>query len=428
MEVKQHSAKWQATTLEFLRHGYREWLQNNLKGDPAIWIIAFFLSIFGVVVVYSASSTLAFVYHDGDTGHFLRKHLSLVILSWLTMYAAHLVPVRHYGRAAKFFLWISVPLLIATFAYGKIMHPDETPRWIKLPFGFSFQPSDLAKISLVVSLAAMLAKRQNIPSQDYKPHVFWNMMIWIFVVCILIMFTNNSTAILLGATCFVMFYIGRVPRYYMSRFVATLIGVLLVGIFALVLMPDEKKSSDKKANQEQTSITQKSVLPKVFTRVGTLKGRIVRWWRGEVADQSRESYIAIANGGTTGIRPGGSHQRNYLKESANDFIFAIIIEEYGLLTAIAVVLAYVLLIVRGVRTVERTTHSFHGLLVAGLMLSIGLQAFTNMCVAVGLVPVTGQPLPLVSLGGTSLLFTALALGIVQSVNRAQNEEAKNGRA
>lgn len=417
MEVKQHSTKTMALATDFFKHGYKDWLQNNLKGDPAIWVIAFFLSVFGVLVVYSASSTLAFVYHDGDTGHFLRKHLSLVILSWLTMYAAHLVPASYYGRAAKFFLWLSVPLLIATFIYGKIMHPEETPRWIKLPFGFSFQPSDLAKISLVISLAAMLAKRQKLEREEYKPHVFWNMMIWVFVVCVLIMFTNNSTAILLGTTCFLMFYIGRVPRYYMSRFIATLLGVLLVGILALALTPDDAKNTDKKSNKEPVAAAQKSIISKVFTRAGTFKGRIVRWWRGEVADQSREAYIAIANGGTLGIKPGGSHQRNYLKESANDFIFAIIVEEYGLGMACLIVLAYVILIIRGVRTVEKTQHSFQGLLVAGLMISIILQAFTNMCVSVGLLPVTGQPLPLVSLGGTSLLFTALALGIIQSVNR-----------
>ncbi|MEZ0608352.1 FtsW/RodA/SpoVE family cell cycle protein [Fibrella sp. WM1] len=368
----------------------RDFVRDNLKGDRQIWWIVLFLSILSVLVVYSATGTIAYQKMGGNTEAYLFKHGALVVLGLGCMFLAHRVNYIHYARLSKFGLYLSVPLLI--WAYFKGANLNDASRWITIPLiNQTFQPSDLAKLALISNLAAMLAKRQRVA---YEPQVLVNMIGWIGLICALIVISNASTALLLGATCFLLMYIGRVPRGYLAGMV---LFCLVAGGFALV----------------------------VGQRYQTFVGRISRFQDNEKIDfQVEQSYIALANGGLTGQGPGNSHQRNFLPHPYSDFIYAIIVEEYGLVGGIAVLLAYLWLLTRGMRAIRSSTRPFGGLLSAGLTFSIVIQAMINMSVAVGLVPVTGLPLPLLSMGGTSLLFTGAAIGIVISVSRDEADESK----
>jgi cell division protein FtsW len=369
---------------------FADFIREHLKGDRQIWWIVLFLSILSVLVVYSATGTIAYQKMGGNTEAYLLKHGALVGLGLGCMFLAHRINYIHYARLSKFGLYLSVPLLI--WAYFKGANVNDASRWITIPIiNQTFQPSDLAKLALISNLAAMLAKRQRVA---YEPQVLVNMIGWIGAICALIVISNASTALLLGATCFLLMYIGRVPRGYLAGMV---LFCLVAGGFALV----------------------------VGQRYQTFVGRITRFFdENQIEDQVAHSFIALANGGITGQGPGNSHQRNFLPNSYNDFIYAIIVEEYGLLGGIAVLVTYLWLLMRGMRAIRSSTRPFGGLLSAGLTFSIVIQAMFNMAVAVGLVPVTGQPLPLLSMGGTSLLFTGAAIGIVISVSRDEADESK----
>ena len=369
----------------------RTWIQTHLKGDRQIWWIVLYLSIMSVLVVYSAVGTKAFRELDGNTEVFLLKHGSLLLLGLACTYFAHRVNYVYYARLSKFGLWLSIPLLLWAFFKGTNL--NDASRWVTIPIiNQTFQPSDLAKLALISNLAAMLAKRQRFMSD---PSVLFNLIIWIGVICSLIILSNTSTALLLGATCFLLMYIGRVP----VRYLAYMIGVcVLFGGMALI----------------------------VGQRFGTATNRMKSFMDSDtIVYQVEQSYIALANGGLQGQGPGNSHQRNTLPNPFSDFIYAIIVEEYGLLFGgIPVVLAYILFLWRGMKTLQKATRPFGGLLSAGLTFSIVFQAFASICVAIGLAPVTGQPLPLLSMGGTSLIFTGLAIGIVLSVSRDEVDESK----
>ena len=370
---------------------FRDWTRDNLKGDRQIWWIVLFLSILSVLVVYSATGTIAYQKMEGNTEAYLIKHGALVVLGLGCMFLAHKINYIHYARLSKYGLWLSVPLLL--WAYFKGTNLNDASRWITIPLiNQTFQPSDLAKLALISNLAAMLAKRQRL--SEYKPEVLVNMIGWIGVICALIVISNTSTALLLGLTCFLLMYIGRVPRGYLAGMV---IFCMIVGGFALVL----------------------------GQRYETVLGRLNRFQDTEKIDyQVEQSYIALAHGGIAGTGPGNSHQRNYLPHPYSDFIYAIIVEEYGLIGGVAVLLAYLWLLMRGMRAIRSSSRPFGGLLSAGLTFSIVIQAMINMAVAVGLVPVTGLPLPLLSMGGTSLLFTGAAIGIVIGVSRDEADESK----
>lgn len=368
----------------------RDWAKGNLKGDRHIWYVVLFLSMASIAVVYSATGTIAYQKMEGNTEMYLFKHGSLVILGLACMFFAHRVNYIYYARLSKFGLWLSVPLLL--WAYFKGANLNDASRWITIPLiNQTFQPSDLAKLALISNLAAMLAKRQRV---EYEPAVLVNMIGWIGIICALIVLSNTSTALLLGATCFLLMYIGRVPIRYLAGMVTFCV---IVGGFALVL----------------------------GQRYDTVLGRLERFGdKSKIDYQVEQSYIAIANGGIQGQGPGKSHQRNFLPHPYSDFIYAIIIEEYGLWGGLLTLGAYLYLMARGMRAIQKSTRPFGGLLSAGLTFSIVLQAMINMAVAVGLVPVTGLPLPLLSMGGTSLLFTGVAIGIVISVSRDEADESK----
>jgi len=367
----------------------KEWADRNLKGDPVIWAIVILLSILSILVVYSATGTLAYKNLGGNTEHYLLRHSFLIILSLVAMWAAHQVDYRYYAKISRFALIISVPLLIFSWQFGTSL--NEASRWITIPvINKTFQPSDLAKLALITQLASMLARRQqNI--KDFKESLV-PILLWCGLICGLIAMTDLSTAGLLLVTCMILLFIGRVPLKYlvMLSFVGLISGSIAFSI----------------GQRRETAISriQDFVNP------------------DEIPFQAKQSYIAIASGGIVGKGPGNSVRRNQLPHSYSDFIFAIIVEEYGIIGAVAVILLYLGLLYRGLLTATKSERAFGGLLSAGLSLALVLQAMVNIGVAVGLLPITGLPLPLVSMGGTSLLFTGLSLGIILSVSRGEIDE------
>lgn len=366
------------------------WAQDNLKGDPVIWMIVFFLSIISILVVYSATGTLAFK-RDQQVEQYLINHTLLLLLSLFAMWVAHKIDYRYYSRLSRLALLVSVPLLLYAFFFGSNI--NEANRWIEIPLiNKTFQPSDLAKLALISNLAAMLSRRQqNI--DDVKKSLI-PILVWITVICGLIALSNASTAILLFSTCMLLMFVGRVPLKYL--FILLLVGVMAGG-GALML--------GQRGN----------------TVVSRVKNFISPT---EVSFQAEQSFIAIATGGITGKGPGNSDQRNFLPHPYSDFIFAIIIEEYGIAGGLFVIFLYLALLYRGMRAVNNSERAFGGLLSAGLSFALVLQAMVNIGVSVGVLPVTGLPLPLVSMGGTSLLFTGLSLGIILSVSRGDITEPK----
>jgi cell division protein FtsW len=366
----------------------KQWLRRNLKGDTVIWVIVALLSLVSMLIVYSATGTLAYQRGGGYPEIFLFKHVFFTGIGLLVMWRIHLVNYTYFSRLSRAALLISIPLLILVKVAGVTI--NGATRWLAIPgTGLTFQPADFARLALIANLAAMLAKRQRV---QYDWGVLGKMIAWVVIICFFIALTSTSTAFLLGFTCFLMFYVGRVPAKYL---IAMLIALAAVGALGLI----------------------------VGQRFETAKGRIERFVKQDEY-QAKQGFIAIANGGTIGQGLGNSHQRNYLTQAYSDFIYAIIVEEYGLLGGIFIMLLYTVLLVRGVQNINETNRAFGGLLSAGLTLSIGLQAFTNMAVAVGIFPVTGQPLPLLSMGGTSVLFTCISLGIILSVSRGEVDESK----
>lgn len=370
----------------------KEWADKHLQGDRVIWAVVFALSLISILVVYSSIGTLAFKRSESPE-RLLVTHTFHVLIGLAAMWGAHKVDYRYYSRLSRFALWISVPLLIYTFKAG--VSVNDAARWITIPFiGTSFQPSDFASLALIVNLASMLSKRQqNI--EDIRESLI-PILFWCGMICGLIALTNMSTAILLLITCMLIMFIGRVPTKYLAMLM--FVGILF-GAIAF----------------------------KFGVRGSTMVSRINHWIeasQGKVEPQfqAKHGYIAIATGGVTGKGPGNSDQRNILPNPFADFIFAILVEEYGMIGAIVVIGLYLLLLHRGMKAAYNSERAFGGLLSAGLCFDLVCQAMVNMGVVVGLGPITGQPLPLISMGGTSMVFTGLALGIVLSVSRGEQDE------
>ncbi len=367
-----------------MKNKVQAWVSENVKGDPIIWIIAIAFLLLSILVVYSATGALAYKSRGGNTEYFLFRQTIMVILSLIAMWGAHRIDYRFYAKISKIALLVAAVLLVYTWVSG--INLNSATRWIQIPWiNQQFQPSDFATFALIVSLASMLAKRQ----QDIKnfKESFIPILIWCGVIVGLIALSNFSSAILLFATCMLLMFIGRVPLKYLMLLV--LVGAMAGGI-ALA----------------------------VGQRLETVLSRIDDFMDPtEMSFQGRQSHIAIATGGIVGKGLGQSQQRNFLPESYSDFIYAIIIEEYGLIGGALVAFMYLALLYRGMVTTSKSDHPFGGLLAAGLSFALVLQAFVNMAVAVGLGPVTGLPLPFLSMGGTSLLFTGISMGIILSVSR-----------
>ena len=365
------------------------WLQRNLKGDPVLWGIVILFSMISIAVVYSATGTLAYKKMGGNTEYFLMKHTGLIFVGLLFMWLAHRVDYRYYSRLSLYALLLSVPLLLFTFFMGSNI--NEASRWLTIPvINQTFQPSDLAKLALIAHLASMLSRRQHHVG-DFRTTLM-PVMIWIMVICGLIALTNASTASLLFATCLLLMFIGRVPMKQMALMVV--IGVVVGGV---ALASGQRWKTVQSRIENFSDPTKKTPF------------------------QLEHSYIAIATGGVTGKGPGNSTERNILPHPYSDFIYAVIIEEYGLAGGVFVLFLYLAFLYRGLQTVVNSAGAFGGLLSAGISFSLVLQAMVNMGVAVGLGPITGLPLPLLSMGGTSLIFTGISIGIILSVSRGERE-------
>lgn len=368
---------------------FKAWIDRNFKGDPIIWGIVILLSLFSILVVYSATGSLAYKYAGGNTEIYLIRHSMLIFVSLVVMWFAHQVPYRKYAVYARLGVIISIPLLLITYLFGSNI--NEANRWITIPvINQAFQPSDLAKLALIAAIAVMLAKRQK-DIKSFKS-TFVPVIFAIGLICGLIALANFSTAILLLMTCLLIMFIGRVPVKYLAL-------VLLVGALGL------------------------TAAGFIGQRGATLVSRVEDFLdKDEIPFQAEQSYIAIATGGIGGKGPGNSEQRNSLPHPYSDFIYAIIIEEYGMIGGFSVLFLYLALLYRGMRIVANSNKAFGGLLSAGLSFALVIQALVNMAVAVGLVPITGLPLPLLSMGGTSLVFTGISLGIILSVSRGDHQD------
>jgi cell division protein FtsW len=365
------------------------WLQRNLKGDPILWAIVLLFSFISIAVVYSATGTLAYKKMDGNTEAFLIKHTGLILVGLFCMWLAHTVDYRYYSRLALYALLVSVPLLLFTYLMGSNI--NEASRWLTIPvINQTVQPSDLAKLALISHLASMLSRRQQHLEEFWT--TMFPVMLWVGVICGLIALTNASTASLLFATCLLLMFIGRVPMKQML--VMVVIGVTVGGA---ALASGQRWKTVQSRLESFTDPTKKTPF------------------------QLEHSYIAIATGGVAGKGPGKSTERNILPHPYSDFIYAIIIEEYGLIGGATVLFLYLAFLYRGLKTVMNSYGAFGGLLSAGLSFSLVLQALVNMGVAVGLGPITGLPLPLLSMGGTSLIFTGISIGIILAVSRGERE-------
>ncbi len=366
---------------------FKEWADKNLQGDRVIWAVVFALSLISILVVYSSIGTLAYKRTQSPES-FLLKHTITVFVGLAAMWFAHKVDYRYYSRISKLALWVSIPLLIYTFTNGVSL--NDAARWISIPVIGSFQPSDFASLALIVNLASMLSKsQQNI--DDIKASLI-PILFWCGVICGLIALTNLSTAVLLLITCMLIMFIGRVPTKYLAMliFVGILFGALAI---------------------------------KFGVRGETAKNRILSFVNNnELPFQAKHARIAVATGGVVGKGPGNSDQRNILPHPYSDFVYAIVIEEYGMIGGVIVLVLYLILLHRGMKAAYNSERAFGGLLSAGLSFDLVCQAMVNMGVVVGLGPITGQPLPLISMGGTSMVFTGLSIGIILSVSRGERDE------
>ncbi len=373
----------------------RALLSKYFKGDKVIWGVVATLFLISILAVYSASSTLAYKYKEGNTTYFLFRHTFFLILGFLTVFWTHRIHHKYFMWLAQFLYIASILLLLITLIAG--VNRNFATRWLTIPIiGIDFQTSDFAKFSLIIFLSKILSQNQN-DTNDLKI-AFQPMMIAIISICGLILPSNFSTAALLFAVSWFLLFIGRMNWKYLFG----TLGIIVVafGLFLLIV-----------ANWTGGG------------RIGTWRHRIESFSsdKSERNYQVEQAKIAIATGGIFGKGPGNSSQRNILPHPYSDFIYAFIIEEYGLLGGIFVLILYLYLLYRSVVMVRRISRTFPAFLVIGLTLSIVFQALANMAVAVNLIPVTGQTLPFVSMGGTSILFTSASLGIILSVSRSLEE-------
>jgi len=392
---------------------------SNTKGDKVIWALVVLLVLVSLLAVYSATGTLAYKNYKGNTEIYLFKQVAFIVLGIAVVYFAHLVNYTIYSKVAQILFLLSIPLLFYTLFFGVRM--NEGSRWIRLPIiNLTMQTSDLAKLALFMYLARLLSKKQNV-IKDFRKG-FIPVMAPVAITCLLIAPANLSTALLLGASCLLLMFIGRVN----TKHILMVIGLAMIPIIFLIAAAviRHKSGDDEEVVTKKTSSG-------LFGRVDTWIGRVENFiYGGKDADaddmyQVNQAKIAIAKGGWLGVGPGNSQTRDYLPQAYNDFIFAIIIEEYGLLGGAFIVFIYIVFLYRCIRIFKRCPYAFGAFLALGLSFTLAIQAIANMAVTVNLFPVTGVTLPLISMGGTSFIFTCLSIGIILSV--ARNVEQIEGK-
>ncbi len=382
-------------------------LAKIFKGDRTLWVILIFLSLVSLVIVYSATGKLAYREANGNTLHYLIRQVVFILTGFVIMLLlVNILPVVVYFKISPVLIGVTIFTLILAIIQFKFTggHSKETSRSLDMAF-FSFQPAELAKITLIMYASRMLSKAQR--TEEELKHAFY----WVTgvsgVVCFLIFMSNFSTAALIFITVLILMLIARVSYKY----ILSLVGA---GIVAVILI------------YGAASIFPSSIGS--IGRVQTVKGRIDDFLKGDndaVNGTTQADYarLAIFEGGMFGKGPGNSEVSNYMEAGYNDFIYAIFIEEYGFVGGAALALLYLILLFRGVIIVRRCDRTFPAFMVTGLILLMTFQAFINMAVSVGAVPVTGQPLPWVSMGGSSMLFTAASFGIILAVS-ANNQKNK----
>ena len=389
-------------------------LSSRTRGDKVIWTLVVLLTMMSLLAVYSSTGTLAYKL-SRSTESYLFKQIAFITIGVALIYFLHLVNYTMYSRIALILFAISIPLLIYTLLYGTNL--NDANRWIKLPIiNLTFQTSDLAKLALFMYLSRQISKRQETIKEFKKG--FLPVILPVVVICALIAPANLSTALLTGATSLILLFIGRASLKHLGAVVliAAIPISLLIGLAMAYYNTTEAKSDP---------------LPSVLT-----KGRVETWIKrvqgfmyadkDEVSYQVQQSKIAIAKGSWFGLGPGNSQSRNFLPHPYSDFIYSIIIEEYGLVGAGIILLIYLLFLYRCIRIVKKCPYAFGAFLALALSFTLVIQALANMAVNVSLFPVTGVTLPLVSMGGSSFLFTCVAIGIILSV--ARNVEILEGKA
>jgi len=376
-------------------------LFKNIKGDRLIWAIAALLAIFSFLPVYSAASNLAYVGESGNTFTFFVKHFMHLFLGFAIIYGVHKVPYRYFRGLSMIMVPIVLVLLVVTMLQGTTIDGANASRWIQIPFvGMSFQTSTLAAVVLLVYVARYLSKIQE---REVKfSETILPLWIPVFLTLVLILPSNFSTTAIIFVMVMMLAFIGGYPLRYLALIIGA--GILFLSLFVLIA---------------------KAFPNTMPNRVDTWISRVENFSNGEDTEadyQIEKAKIAIASGEIFGKGPGKSQQKNFLPQSSSDFIYAIIIEEYGLIGGLVLLVMYCWLLFRIVIVSQKSDTVFGKLLVLGVGLPIVFQALINMAVAVELFPVTGQTLPLISSGGTSIWMTCLALGIVLSVSAKREED------
>ena len=379
-------------------------LITSLKGDKVIWAFVALLALFSFMPVFSASSNLAYMRHgSGNALTYLVKHGVQVFIGFFIIYKVHKVPYQYFRTISRFLLPVVWVLLVYTLLKGTVIDGANASRWIQVPFiGITFQTSTLASIVLYVFVARYLSKTRDTPI-TFKNSV-WDLWTPVFITLLLIFPANLSTAALIFAMVMMLVFIGKYPLKY----IGIILGVGIIGLAFFILVV--------------------KAFPDAFpNRVDTWMNRIDNFTSDKPDEdvyQIQKAKIAIASGGFEGLGPGKSVQKNFLPQSSSDFIYAIIVEEYGLIGGLSVLFLYLLLLFRFVVASHKANTLFGKLVVVGLGFPIIFQAMTNMAVAVELLPVTGQTLPLISSGGSSIWMTCIALGIILSVTKKEEEIAQ----
>ena len=370
-----------------------------IKGDKAIWAIVTVLAIFSFMPIYSASANLVYVVGNGSTLGHLVKHVMLLITGFAVIYGVHKIPYRYFSGGSVLMLPAVVLLLIYTLTQGTTIGGANASRWIHIPFvGIGFQTSTLAGVVLMVYVSRYLSKNKE-EIITFKKSLF---KLWLPVAAVLVLVlpANFSTTAIVFLMILLLSFIGGYPLKYIGY-------ILSIGLFSLLFF----------------ILVAKAFPDAMPNRVSTWQSRIEGFSKSDGTEnyQVEKAKIAIVTGGMLGKGPGKSVQRNFLPQSSSDFIYAIIIEEYGLVGAVIVVFIYFLLMFRILITAKKATTIFGTLMVLGVGIPIVFQAMINMAVAVNILPVTGQTLPLISSGGTSMWMTCFALGMILSVSASKNE-------
>jgi cell division protein FtsW len=388
-------------------------ITTRTYGDKVIWTVVVVLTMMSLLAVYSSTGTLAYKLSKSTESYLLKQILFIAFGSGL-IYVLHLVNYKFYSRFSLFLFVISVPLLIYTLFFGTSL--NDANRWIKLPIiNLTIQTSDLAKLALFMYISRLLSKKQDV-IKDFKQG-FLPVIIPVAIICIFIAPANLSTALLTGATSLVLMFIGRISLKHIGM-------VILVAAIPVAIIVALAKAYYDPLQRAKEPLPETLRIARLETWISRTQDFLYSDNK-DVSYQVQQSKIAIAKGSWVGLGPGNSEARNFLPHPYSDFIYAIIIEEYGLMGGVVIMGIYMLFLFRCIRIMKRCPYAFGAFLSLGLSFTLVIQAMANMAVNVNLFPVTGVTLPLVSMGGSSFIFTCVAIGIILSVAKHVEKEEAN---